>query len=518
MSSTPASLVNGVLCIGDTWGAYVHVIHGGRIFVQYCSFKFDGFMTPSGLAVELRKSAKATHWESFCRYLNQYFSTSPSQERVNPPAHRSASQSAELRTDQSHQPTDDEILQTTLQALHDGDFQLRWELSKIIPNFGGRAIAPLISLLDEAEDDDDWELSWFIARILGHYPTDQSITALQQLLQSTSQDDIRSVVIDALASMGETAIPTLAGLVHHVSTRLSAVQALAQIQHSEVATILMSVAQDEDEHVRAVAIATLGHWHQPNITQLLIQSLSDPASAVRRAAVVGLGLQHRMLSEEECLEVLTPLLWDINLEVRRQVIFALGRLTTPHAADRLFMTLCSADTPPMLWGDILRTLVWTETLVALHHLRTLVNAIQKPPPARLHSREHSTDVSALSLSLSAHFSNDRPAQLQFFQTLATTLGLVEPEPLRAIAADILMTMLATLHLPNVPLKPSERSNIVAITQAAIHSLGHLRQPSSVDYLQTMLDTETDKSIQIHLVRAIEKLQGIQQSSSNSHEM
>ncbi|MEB3211056.1 MAG: HEAT repeat domain-containing protein [Leptolyngbyaceae bacterium] len=461
-------------------------------------------MTPSSLAVKIQKSAQAPNWDTFCRYLNQYFSALSPQSvddgyqsqtsDISYAAHRDA----ELLTA--------DILTTVLQAFQMGDFQLRWDLSKMIPNFGPRAIAPLIELLDEAQDEDDWELSWFIARILGHYPIDQSINALQSLLQSTSQEDVRAVVIDALASMEEAALPALSALVRHPSTRLSAVQALARIHHPDVASILMTVVQDEDAETRAVAIAALSHRHQPEITQLLIHALGDSATAVRRAAVIGVGLQHRMLPEATFLAVLEPLLWDINLEVRRQTVLALSRLQSEPSAHLLFETLCSADTPPMLWRDIVRSLVWTETTTALEHLRMFVHFGGHP------SGDSHPETPVMNQMLNQPMNqpvnprfHEVPAQLQVLHDVATALGSVEHSRLRAIATDTLVDILSMLHQREVYAQPSLGHHVLAIKQAVVHSLGHLGQPQAIPVLDAILNTDPDTRIQLHTRRALEKI-------------
>jgi len=466
-------------------------------------------MTLGGLVVQIRKAAQAPNWETFYRYLNQYFSTVSCRLATDAEAAQLSVKPDDL--DAYHAET----LDIVIQVLREGDFQLRWDLSKLIPNFGTIAIAPLIDLLEDAQDDDDWELSWFIARILGHYPTDQSIVALQRLLQTSSQEDVCAVVIDALASMEEAVLPTLAVLMNDASTRLFAVQALARLQHPDVMSLLMTVVHDDDARTRAVAIATLGQFHQPEITQRLIEALSDVASDVRCAAVVGVGLQHQLLPAEKSLEVLTPLLWDVNLDVRRQTVLALGRLKTEQSAQVLFETLCSADTPPMLWGDILRALVWTGTTTALNHLQRLVNRqfVESPRVlvnsndcgcSRAHERssECPPDINPCFPDVSS--------QLQVLHGLATTLGLVETPQLQEIASDILIDMLVVIDGNDTYSQPSWRSRVVSIKQAIVYNLGHLKQHRAVPSLKALLISDPDKRIQLHTTRALEQIVGLGQ--------
>lgn len=486
--------------------------------VTHCAVFALASMSPDSLVFRVKEAAQVADWEMLHRFLRQYLSVFPSQAVASQPD-PSSPVIASLALEEERRQS--EILDIALQALQAGDFQMRWDLSKTIPNFGDRAIAPLIDLLDNAQDDDDWELTWFVARMLGHYPDTAAIAALRDLLKTTSQEDIRAVAIDALASMGDSAISTLAVLADDPSTRLSAVQALAQIHHPDVVDILISVVQDDDVVIRSAAIATLGHLPQPGIQQLLIDALRDPASPVRCAAVIGLGLQHGMMSAASFVEVLTPLLWDINLDVRRQTILALGRLKSKQSADMLFTTLCSPDTPMLLSSPILRALVWTEMPTAFQQLRMFVTMNQDDAEPS-HPLPPTFDLPALNQrpndqpSFVERF-NDVSAQLSFLLTVATTLGLVEKQELQAIATDILIDILTVLHDNDEYAHHTWHESVLAIKQAIAYSLGHLKQRRAVPVLQSLLNDD-DKRIHLHTVSALEKIVGTVGSIVPSHEM
>lgn len=111
-----------------------------------------------------------------------------------------------------------------------------------------------------------------------------------ELLQTSESAELRGVAAAALADQGSGAIAALVPLLADPSTRLLAVQALAQIPSPEVIEPLLQVVQDQEIPVRLTAIAALTPFPDPRILALLVQSLTDPAAAVRREAVIGLGL------------------------------------------------------------------------------------------------------------------------------------------------------------------------------------------------------------------------------------
>ena len=454
-------------------------------------------MSSDVLVDRVKEAAQSANWLMLHRYLNQYFATSSSRKDFSSESDQlSSSEEQRKSTTSADQHVRLNILSIALRTLQAGDFQVRWDLAKVIPNFGSVAIAPLIALLDEAQGDDDWELIWFIARILGNYPCPEAIATLSDLLRSTSQQDIATVAIDALASIGESAIPTLSTLAQEPSTRLSAVRALAQIRHPSVVDILIMLAQDDDATIRVASIVTLGHIHQPRITQLLIQSLGDPSSSVRRSAVVGLSLQLDMISESQFLKVTEPLLWDINLDVRRQAVLALSRLKSVNAVHVLFRTLCSPHTPNLLNGDILRALIWTESKEALQCLQEFID---KAIPKKLSTFDRNDSIQSSSTHIKRLDSVDVIAT--FLYDVANTFGLIEQEESKALATEILVDLLHVMDNSK-----TYRFDDVQIRQAIAHSLGHLGQISAVPSLTRLL-RDHDKRVQLHTSSALKKILG-----------
>ncbi len=480
-------------------------------------------MSSDVLVCRVKEAAQAANWSMLHRYLTQYMSALPphSADSASDEAPAAPGDGARgVKKDDRHTTLSTksdqdpwiqragqdraDVINIALYALQAGDFQARWDLSKVIPGFGVVAIAPLIAMLDDTQDDDDWELAWFIARILGAYPCPEAILALSDLLCHTSEPDVIAIAADALASMGEAAIPSLAALTQNPSTRLAAVQALAQIHHASAADSLITVIDDDDPAVRAVAIAALGHIHHPQVIEVLMQALRDQSSAVRRAAIVGLSLQRDSVSEAAFLAVTEPLLWDINLDVRRQTILALSRLKSATAATILFDALCSKDTPNLLNADILRALIWTETqnaLQTLHALTHMVIGQANVTSAYVPRLDNQVPSSRPPNPLYIERLQPPEVRSQFLCDVAMTLGLVERNDLREVAAEILADILQGISNHHHPVV-----NSGAVKQAIAHSLGHLGQMNAIPDLTGLLD-DPDQRVRLHTANALKKILG-----------
>jgi HEAT repeat protein len=113
-------------------------------------------------------------------------------------------------------PGSQPLLQQTLRDLKFGDFQQRWEATKILGRIGTPAIDPLIAILEDREADP--EVQWFVARILGQFDTSVVIHALVSCLQRihpAASDDhasVQKMIAVALGNLGQSAIVPLTRL------------------------------------------------------------------------------------------------------------------------------------------------------------------------------------------------------------------------------------------------------------------------------------------------------------------
>lgn len=346
------------------------------------------------------------------------------------------------------------LLDLAMQVLESGSFQERWEIAKLFPNFGIDAIAPLIELL--SDEDAEPEAQWFAVRILGSFNHPRVIEALIELLKTAQSEELNSMAVSVLASLGKDAVSMLETLLAQSSTRLFATQALGQIRRSETVPLLMQVIHDPDAQIRAIAIEALSSFHSAEITRVLVEALQDLAVQVRLAAVTGLGFRQ---DPANLVIYLRPLLMDLNLEVCRQAAIALGRLGTPQAATALYEVLESSHTPERLAIELVRALGWIALPEALSNLKTAL--LQLPA--------------------------SETVQLEIIQAL----GRVDAIELKSQATEILLNVL--------PLLESTTAR-----QAIALSLGQLGDVEAMNALVTLL-ADQDDGVRFHAISALKTL-------------
>ncbi|MEM9213013.1 MAG: HEAT repeat domain-containing protein [Cyanobacteria bacterium P01_F01_bin.150] len=412
------------------------------------------------------------------------------------------------------------IIQLAVQAMPWVDFQTRWELVSLIKRFGPDSIAPLITLLNQFkaenlsssaqeaeqgeaengdrsnisssnlssfeantspsilsvpnndEDDEDWDLLWFIARILGNIQHPDAITALIQILQTSPSEDVVTAAVMGLAQQGKGAIAPLSKLLHYDATKLVATQALARIFAEEpnmaLRDILMTITQDVNASVRAVVIEALSHAHQSQVTDLLVIASDDVAAIVRRAAVTGLGIQAKVCDASiipTILKSLEPRLWDLDMEVRRQTAIALGRIQMVESATLLCSALTAEDFPTVIKPDVIRSLIWTNTEEGLNILSSYLH--------------------------------DYHPKASIYQEIAVMLGRVESPQLYEQATFILLDLLNNHGVT--------RQSVI-IKQSIAMSLGQLRQPQAEATL-VQLSQDEDARVKLHAIAALKTLRG-----------
>jgi HEAT repeat protein len=367
-------------------------------------------------------------------------------------------------------------MNAALALLQTGDFNQRWDAVKRLSGLGEAVVPPLMQLLIE-EAELDWELLWFIARILGSLNSPTAVAALIQLLEATDQPDVVAMAIMALGHCGETAIAPLSDLLARPDTRLLAVQALAQIPSLSIVPPLLTVVQDDAVDVRAAVLEAFSRFYHPTITATFRAALTDLAAPVRQTAVTAIGLQAAAYPEVDWIETLKPLLWDFNLNVCAQTAMACARIGTPAAVTSLMEVLQSLPTPNLLRLEIIRALAWIGNPAALVALQQfLLN--QMPDQVQPHP---STDLSQSDLALE--------------QEVVTALGRVTHPESQKIAVEILLHL---LHLHHPITKTVSGKQQIAL------SLGQLKAAEAIDPLIHLL-VDTNASVQFHIVAALKQL-------------
>ncbi|MEZ2249175.1 HEAT repeat domain-containing protein [Microcoleus sp.] len=358
----------------------------------------------------------------------------------------------------------DKAVSLAIEALEWGDFQDRWDIAKILPNLGTRAIAPLIDILEN--EDADTEQQWFATRILGKFDRPEVIETLAKLVKN-SDEELSQIAAETLGNLGPTAVASLAALLSQADSRQFATEALAQIRHTETIVPLLSVVGDSQVAVRLAAIEALSTFHDSRIGPVLIAALKDPATAVRKEAVRALGVRSYLDAEFDLVNLLKPLLWDIRLEVCQQAAMALGRLKTDAAATALFELLRSVTTPVELQIETVRALSWMETSAAWEYLQQ---------------------------ALTGGFSNINSAVCQ---EIITVLGRLSKPELKGKAAEILIDFLESSH-------PAAQQ--VEVKQSLALALGQLGDFRALDCLIQLL-ANPDTRVRLHSLSALKQLGG-----------
>lgn len=346
------------------------------------------------------------------------------------------------------------LLPIALEILAKGDFQIRWDLAKLLPALGDRVVEPLISVLEQ--ETTDLEHCEFAAQILGAFDQPTVILALVNLLQTTNNEELQAIAISSLGRIGQSAIVVLSRLLAEPPTRLLAIQALAQIRRTEVIEPLLSVVSDPDPQVRTKAIEALGNFSDPRILPILSASLEDLVGTVRKEAIIALSFRLDELDPLDLLQLLQPRLQDINLEVCQQAAIAISKIPSDPSAQALFEVLQNPHTPLLLQLTLIQCLAWQKSLMSLSYLQQALN----------------------------HLS------LEGALEIIRVLGRVDNH--QTESAHIL----ADFFMANHPLMQD-----ISIRQALAYSLGQLKVPDTQGILES-LSQDTETIVRLHAIAAL----------------
>lgn len=350
----------------------------------------------------------------------------------------------------------EQVLNLALEVLDAGDFRERWEVAKLFPKLGERAIAPLIEILED--DETEMEVRWFAGRILAEFNHPTVILTLVNLLKTAEDEDLAAMAANALSSLGNSAVDALAGLLADPQTRLLGTTALSQIRRPEIIEPLLSVVHDSQVAVRSTAIEALSSFHDSRIPPVLLEALADPAAVVRKEAVTGLGLRSDLWAQLGLLSRIKPLLYDCNRDVCQQAAIALGRSRMDEAAHALFEVIQSPATPVPLQIDFVRALGWVGTDQALDYLQQALANVS----------------------------------VECVHEIVTLLGRIEQPVLKARATQILLDFFDS---------PYPATTSVTVKQALAQALGHLGELSAMDALVRLL-ADPVESVRLHAIAAL----------------
>ena len=414
------------------------------------------------LLVQARTAYDAADWSSVIQYLQQLILGADSEH-------------PEIVKNQEY------LLTLTLSMLEMGDFQQRWEITKVLTHLGKIAIPPLIDILKD--EDAEEELRWYAARTLGEFQHPEAIAPLVELLKTDEDEELKAIATTALGQMSSVAITSLTELLLDEDTRLLAVRSLFSIRQPETITPLLSVVQDPQAAIRAAAIEALSSFHDERVPPVLLNALDDVAATVRRAAVLGLGFRPDLRQALDLVTRLQPKLYDFNLEVGCAAAIALSRMGGDDAAKYLFDLLISPDTPITLQLETIRALSWVGTPSSLEYLQTAFNQITSET---------------------------------LWQEIVTVLGRVQKPQLTTPAAEILLQILRcllyeTLRERRASLRDAPRTltqhpatEIANIKSAIALSLGQLGKMQAIEPLISLL-ADSNASVRLHAIAALKNL-------------
>ena len=402
------------------------------------------------LLVQAEAAYYAADWSSLIQYLQQLILGADSEH-------------PEIVKNREH------LLKLTLSILEMGDFQQRWEITKVLTHLGNIAIPPLIEILEDEDAED--ELRWYAARTLGEFQQPEAIASIVKLLKNDEDEELKAIAATALGQMGTVAITSLTELLSDENTRLLAVRSLCCIRQPETITPLLSVVQDPQATIRATAIEALSSFHDERVPPVLLKALDDTAATVRRAAVLGLGFRPDLHQALDLITRLQPKLYDFNLDVCCTAAVTLSRIGSDDAAKYLFDLLISPQTPITVQLETIRALSWVGTLSSLEYLQTALN--------------QSTSETV-------------------WQEIVTVLGRVQKPQLTTPAAEILLQILRCLRRASLTQHPA--TEIVNIKSAIALSLGQLGEMQAIQPLISLLG-DSNASVRLHAIAALKNLDG-----------
>lgn len=394
---------------------------------------------------QLLAQAKIAHdaadWSSLIQYLQQLTQKADSQ-------HPKIVQNREY------------LLELALSILELGDFQQRWEISKVFIQLGNVAIPRLIEILED--EDAEEEVRWYAARILGEFQHPDTIATLVQLLKNSDNQELKSMAASALSQMDTLAIGELTGLLSEENTRLLAVRSLSYIRRSEIIAPLLSVVEDPQATVRSAAIEALSSFHDERVPPVLVKALDDFAATVRRAAVTGLSSRSDLSDKLDLVTKLQPRLHDLNEDVACAAAIALSRMGSEKAAECLFQALISPQSSTKLQLESIRALSWLGTASSLQYLQQAFN-------------QSTSEI--------------------LWLEIVTVLGRVQQPELTTLAAEILLAILQSKH---------PATEIANIKNAIALSLGQLGKIESIQPLILLL-ADPEAQVRLHAIAALKTL-------------
>jgi HEAT repeat protein len=408
----------------------------------------------------LRRSILDQHWPEVVRLVQVILS----QEIASGEGQNSRSKKSIPNLSPTHYQT---VLDALLLSLEWGDFQVRWEVAKMLPTLGEGAIEPLLSWLQD--EDADADVQWFVVRMLGSWAGDGAIDRLLEVLQSDNPE-LQAMALSVLIQQGNRILDRLKPLLIQSESRILAVQILAGIRSRDTLDLLLTVVADDHPEIRMMALEALSSFQDDRLGPVFITAIADPITSVRQTAAMAIGFC-QTLPIIDRVRHLTPLLWDLQIPVCCAAASSLGRLGHSDAIGALRKALFSHPLPINLGLELVRSLFHIGNVEAIESVSDyLTQTFAAPSPS--------------------------PVALSLVSEILRLLGRIESssnqDPIQLITLSALLDSLCN---PN--LRPNDR--ILAIT-----SLGQLKDVRSIDFLIRQL-THPSPQLRLHILHALQQI-------------
>ena len=369
----------------------------------------------------------------------------------------------------------DSVIEALILALEWGDFQVRWDVAKVLPGLGDRAIGPLLEWLQEEDLDED--VQWFGIRMLGRWAGDAGLTQLLEVLQSGTPD-LQAMALSALIQQGNAILDRILPLLIANETRLLAVRILSGIRSRDTLDLLLTVVTDEDPEIRTVALEALSSFQDERLGFVFVTAMSDPVTTVRQTAAMAMGFC-QTLSELDRTVHLVPLLWDVQISVCCAAASSLGRINHEDSIAALQKALFSQPLPTSLGLELSRSLFHIGNTIGYEDAIVGLGAYVMTG-TNFSNQNRSSSTSGLDINLDV------------VSEIIQILGRVETPIAKPI---VLYTVLKCL----------EQQPINAIDRTlAITTLGHLKDPRSIDPLIRQL-IHPSPSLRLHILHALQQI-------------
>ena len=363
----------------------------------------------------------------------------------------------------------DLMIEALILALEWGDFQVRWDVTNVLPRLGERAIEPLLEWLQE--DDLDADVQWFGIRMLGRWAGEAGLTRLLEVLRSGTPD-LQAMALSVLIQQGNAILDRISPLLMTGDTRLLAVKILSGIRSRDTMNLLLTVVTDENPEIREVALEALSSFQDERLGLVFIKALSDSVTSVRQTAAMAIGFCQTLSAFDRTVH-LVPLLWDVQISVSCAAASSLGRVNHEDSIAALQKALFSQPLPTPLGLELARS---------LFHIGNMAG--YEDAIVGLGAYVMTSVMTETNISIQNKFNSDVVSEI--FQIL----GRVDIPIAKSIALYAVLKCL-------------EQQNLNSVDRTlAITALGQLKDLRSIDPLIQQL-IYPDPSLRLHVLHALQ---------------